>query len=383
MDPRSLFFFFLSGAVTIYASVLLATLHTYKERRHARMRDIALDIFGSRGSLTVLILQIICGFGSLVIAATVAGEGMKYSYQLFHLGEGPRLQVWIVIFGIFQLFLSALPDLHSLRSIHFFSTACLISTGIIAFGIALHARGSHPDEKKHETKNSVTNIFEGFLGLSIIQFAFGTNMLVEVQATVRDPPVSNFYKSLSLAYSLTFVLYLFLGVGGYWAYGNVDESYLLFSQQDPILFVLFVNILATFSCAASFSCHCHLLFEYYETRFADVTKDAYALRNLGNRLLVRGLVIMAVVFVACLLPFLRDFIALIGAGGLIPVGLIIPILMYSKAYNVSGWNLWLNFSIVAVYSLVALLGVVGSIRFIIVEAEEYSVFSNICVFQCQ
>ena len=52
--------------------------------------------------------------------------------------KGKTLQEFIIYFGILQLVLSQLPNLHSLRFVNFIATFCTLGFTLIATGLSVH-----------------------------------------------------------------------------------------------------------------------------------------------------------------------------------------------------------------------------------------------------
>lgn len=64
--------------------------------------------------------------------------------QAYDPGNSQTLQQFIIYFGILQLLLSQLPDVHSLRFVNFVATFCTISFTVIATGVSIHNGQSSP-----------------------------------------------------------------------------------------------------------------------------------------------------------------------------------------------------------------------------------------------
>ena len=87
--------------------------------------------------------------------------------------------------------------------------------------------------------------------------------------------------------------------------------------------------------------------------------------------------------IAAAMPFFGEFVSICGAIGFTPLDFIFPALAYLRArrvsQNKSRFQLCLqllNFAIVGWFSVVAVLGCVGAIRFIVEDIKTYQFFHD-------
>lgn len=367
------------GAVTFYTSCLLASLSNYGGKRHARYRDLAFEIWGKYGMYAVLILQVGVNVGSLITIAVPSGLGLQFIYQLSYPGEGPTLQVWIIYFMALQVVLAMAPDLHSLRIVNAISTLCVVIMSVIGFSLAIYD-GSQIDRSTVSyavSGASVDKVFAVFNAMATISLSYGNTMLPEIQATLKEPVVRNMYKTIAGAYCIILPAFFGVGIAGYWAYGFNVQSYLLFSISTPSWCVVVANIAAIIQFAASFQFYCQLTFEYFETKYGDVSRPKYGLRNIVPRFLIRTSFLAIITLVSCALPFFGDFVALVGALGYTPMDFVLPIFLFMTVHKLSGWKYWGNITIAVFYIAVGVCGAVGAIRSIILDATTYRLFANL------
>ena len=103
------------------------------------------------------------------------------------------------------------------------------------------------------------------------------------------------------------------------------------------------------------------------------------MRNIVPRLISRSLSVVIAIIIGAMLPFFGDLMALIGALGFIPLDFIMPMIFYNATFKPSKHSFiyWINTLIVAVSSVLALIGGVASIRQIVLDAKEYRLFANV------
>ncbi|CAN1298424.1 GABA transporter 1 [Linum perenne] len=119
--------------------------------------------------------------------------------------------------------------------------------------------------------------------------------------------------------------------------------------------------------------------EVLENWFADPKADQFAMRNVIPRLVSRTLAVISATFLAALLPFFGDIMALFGAFACIPLNFILPMVFYNITFKPSrnAAVLWIHRAIVAVSSILVAVGAVASVRQIVRDAKTYSLFANV------
>lgn len=83
-------------------------------------------------------------------------------------------------------------------------------------------------------------------------------------------------------------------------------------------------------------------------------------------------------FVAAMLPFFGDVIGVVGAIGFIPLDFILPMLLYNMAIKPPTRSVMfmLNMFIMVVFTGVGIMGAFSSIRKLVLDANEFSLFSD-------
>ena len=73
----------------------------------------------------------------------------------------------------------------------------------------------------------------------------------------------------------------------------------------------------------------------------------------------------------------RDFVAFVGAIGFTPMDFILPIILWQKVGKHSLITSLINWTIVIFYSIIAILGAIGSVQAIIADVANYNVFADL------
>lgn len=106
------------------------------------------------------------------------------------------------------------------------------------------------------------------------------------------------------------------------------------------------------------------------------------LRNGLIRLIFTSIYIAVITLVASAMPFFVDFVSICGAIGFTPLDFIFPVLAFLKAGKMPnnravGISMRvLNVGIAAWFSIVAVLGCIGAIRFVIEDVKTYKFFHD-------
>ncbi|PQP96757.1 GABA transporter 1 [Prunus yedoensis var. nudiflora] len=157
------------------------------------------------------------GVSSLVVASVgnniaihiAAGSSLKAVYKYYDKDGGLTLQHFIIFFGAFELLLSQLPDIHSLRWVNALCTFSTIGFAGTTIGVTIY-NGKKIDRKSVSYRldgSSSSKAFRAFNALGAIAFSFGDAMLPEIQNTVREPAKKNMYKGVSAAYAVIVLSY--------------------------------------------------------------------------------------------------------------------------------------------------------------------------------
>lgn len=372
--------FIAAAFISFYANYLLARLHQIDGLRHIRYRDLAGYIYGDNMYYFTWALQYINLFMSNVGYIILAGEAMKAIYT-FYDNEGIlKLPYCITITGIVcGIFALSIPHLSALRL--WLGVSTLLSLIYIIVTIVLSIKdGFNNSSRDYEIPGSkTTKIFSSIGAAANIVFVYNSGMLPELQATIKRPYVRNMHKALYMQFLIGIVPMYVVMFAGYWAYGSSTSSYLLNSVNGPKWVKTLANASAFLQTMISVHIFASPTYEYLDTKFGRMNESIYSARNWTVRLVARGTYLIVTTLVAAMFPFLGDFVTLTSAVSIIPLTFVLPNHMYIqvKGKDLNGlhksWH-WVN---VLFFSLLAIVGIVASLRSIIIDYKTYDLFADL------
>ncbi|KAL3699468.1 hypothetical protein R1sor_017490 [Riccia sorocarpa] len=373
----------LGAVVTFYAYNLLAVVIEEidaRGRRHLRFRDVGEDIIGPWfGRGVVYPLQAIVCLGANIGYTLLGGTSMKIIYRLYSPDGNLKLYHFIIFFAIAMILVAQLPSFHSLRYVNFLSLILTLAYSFLIAGASIYLGYSNKaPPRDYSLKGSQADkIFGAFLSLSIIATIYGNGIIPEIQGTLAPPVVGKMFKGLTVAYAVVFSTYFTVAFSGYWAFGNLATPNIFssFLEKDgtslvPNWLIVVPNILVILQLIAAAAVYCQPIFDLLEAKTADAEQHRFAPRNLIARLISRTSFLILTTLVAAVLPFFGDLVAAIGAVAFTPLDFIFPMLFYILVFKPPKRSIkfWGNLIIVVAYSLVAVAGIVSSIRQLVVDS---------------
>lgn len=373
---------------TWYSSLLIASLWKWDGKKHVTYRHLAQSIFGFWGYWSIAFFQQVASIGNNIAIQIAAGSSLKAVYKYYHKDGDLTLQHFIIFFGVFELFLSQLPDIHSLRWVNALCTFSTIGFAATTIGVTIY-NGKKIDRKSISYSldgSSSSKIFRAFNALGAIAFSFGDAMLPEIQNTVREPAKKNVYKGVSAAYGIIVLSYWQLAFTGYWAFGSQVQPYILSSLTVPQWTIVMANLFAVIQISGCFQIYCRPTYAYFEERLLsnETRTSRSSLRNKLVRLVCTSMYMALITLVAAAMPFFGDFVSICGAIGFTPLDFVFPAMAYLKARRRRRHQntklylslLLLNFAIVAWFSVVAVLGCIGAVKFIVQDVTTFRFFHD-------
>ncbi|KAH7651576.1 Amino acid transporters domain-containing protein [Dioscorea alata] len=379
------------AAVTFYAYLLMSRVleHCEREgRRHIRFRELAADVLGSGWMLYFVVciqgaINTGIGIGTILLAA----DCLQIMYSAASPNGPLKLYHFIIIVTVVLIIFSQLPSFHSLRYINLASLLMIIGYSVVVVAGCLNAGSSkNAPPRKYSLDSSKSNrSFNAFTSISILASIFGNGILPEIQATVAPPVAGKMLKALLLCYSVIFVTFYPVAISGYWVFGNEVNSNVLQSLMPdsgpslaPTLLLGLAVIFILLQLVAIGLVYSQVAYEIMEKNSADVNQGTFSKRNLIPRIILRTLYMIFCGFVAVMLPFFGDVIAVVGAIGFIPLDFILPMLLYNMAIKPPTRSVMflLNMFIMVVFTGVGIMGAFSSIRKLVLDANEFSLFSD-------
>ncbi|KAB1225316.1 GABA transporter 1 [Morella rubra] len=382
----------LASLVTFYSYNLLSVVldhHAQLGQRHLRFRDMARDILGPGwGKYCIGPLQFGICYGAVIASSLIGGQSLKFIYLLSYPNGTMKLYQFIVIFGVFMLFLAQIPSFHSLRHINLVSLIlCLAFTACATAGSIYIGHSKNAPSRDYSIHGSAGNrVFGVVNAVSIIATTYGCGIIPEIQATIAPPVKGKMFKGLCICYTVVVTTYFSAAISGYWAFGNQAMGTILSNfmgkGNEPLLptwFLLMTNSFTLLQISAVSVVYLQPTNEVFEKLFADPKMDQFSIRNVVPRLIFRSLSVIIASLFAAMLPFFGDILALFGAFGCIPLDFIFPMVVYNVTFKPSKRSLifWVNTLIAVASSLLSAVGAVASVRQMVLDAKTYRLFANV------
>ncbi|KAK9698486.1 hypothetical protein RND81_08G108100 [Saponaria officinalis] len=379
------------GLVTFYAYYLMSLVLDLCEnqgRRHIRFRELAADVLGSGWMFYfVMTIQTAINTGIGIGAILLAGQCIQLMYTSVSPNGSLKLYQFIAIVTVVMIILSQIPSFHALRHINLGSLVLSLGYSFLVVGACINAGMSKnaPVRDYSLEPSDAKRVFNAFSSISIIAAIFGNGILPEIQATLAPPATGKMLKALSLCYTVIFFTFYAVAASGYYVFGNKATSNILKSlvpDDGPALapdwLVGIAVIFVLLQLLAIGLVYSQVAFEVMEKKSADPNQGIFSKRNLIPRLILRTVYMIFCGFFAAMLPFFGDISSVVGAIGFIPLDFILPMLLYNMTFKPlkSSGIYWINVSIMVVFTGVGLLGAFSSIRKLVLDANQFKLFSN-------
>ncbi|KAI5401038.1 amino acid permease 6 [Lathyrus oleraceus] len=310
---------------------------------------------------------------------------------------------FMVFFGITEIFLSQIPNLHDLSWLSIL--AAIMSFGYSFIGVGLSI--AKIAEKGHHVKTGLTGLVVGvevtrtekvwniFQAIANIAFAYTfSTVIAEIEDTLKpSPPENQVMKTASLiGITSSTILYASCGLVGYAAFGNEAPGNFLtgFGFYEPFWLVDIGNLFIIIHLVGAYQVYAQPVFSIAEswanTRWPQskfMTKEYNARIPLVGtwrinmfKLIWRTIYVVLTTLIAMIFPFFNNIVGLIGALTFFPLTVYFPIEMYLVRSKMPKYSLeWIGIRLlVGVCLMVALIGVIASIQGIILGLKTYKPF---------
>ncbi|XP_076946660.1 GABA transporter 1-like [Bidens hawaiensis] len=367
---------------TWYSSFLIASLWKWDGKKHTTYRHLARSIYGNWGYWSIAFFQQMASLGNNIAIQIAAGSSLKAVYKYYNKDGSLTLQHFIIFFGIFELVLSQLPNIHSLRWLNAVCTLSTVGFAGTTIGVTIY-NGKNIDRRNISYSlhgSSSTKMFKAFNGLGVIAFSFGDAMLPEIQSTVREPVKKTMYKGIGAAYTVILLSYWQLAFFGYWAFGTGVQPSILASLTTPEWTIVMANIFAVIQISGCYQIYCRPTYAYFEEKMTPSKQtNRFPLENHLLRLAFTSIYMGLITLVAAAMPFFGDFVSICGAIGFTPLDFVFPVLAHLKAGKMpknSSPIVIFNIVIATWFSAVAVMGCIGAVKFIIDDIKTYKFFHD-------
>ncbi|CAL5032768.1 unnamed protein product [Urochloa decumbens] len=379
------------AAVTFYAYFLVSRVLDHCEaagRRHARFRDLAADVLGSRWATSLVVtVQVAINVGISIGSILLAADCLELTYSRHAPNGSLKLYHFVIMVALVLAVLSQLPSLHSLRHINVGSLVVsigytmLVSAACICAGLSSDA----PAKDYSLSTSRSERTFTAFLSISILTSVFGNSILPEIQATLAPPAGGKMAKALVLSYSVFFLAFYFPAIAGYWAFGNQVRSNVMQSllpadtgsSLAPAWMLGLAVVLILLQLIAIALVYLQVTYEMIERKlFAGSKVGRRSL--LAPRVALRAAYVAALAFVAAMLPFFGEIQGVVGSVGYIPLDVVIPVVMYNVALAPRRRSpaYVANAAIIVAFVSLGVIGGVASVRKLVLNADKFKLFSN-------
>ncbi|KDP21356.1 hypothetical protein JCGZ_21827 [Jatropha curcas] len=369
---------------TWYSSLLIASLWRWNGKKQITYRHLAKSIFGFWGYWSIAFFQQVASLGNNIAIQIAAGSSLKAVYKYYHEDGGLTLQHFIIFFGAFELFLSQLPDIHSLRWVNALCTFSTIGFAGTTIGVTLYnGRKINRNSVNYSLQGSSSlKTFKAFNALGAIAFSFGDAMLPEIQHTLRKPAKKNMYKGVSAAYGIIILTYWQLAFSGYWAFGSEVQPYIVASLTIPEWTIVMANLFAVIQISGCYQIYCRPTYAYFEEKKLWRNSNCIPFKYRLIRLVFTSIYIFLITLIAAAMPFFGDFVSICGAIGFTPLDFVFPAIAHLKSGKMPQKTKFralmqlVNFAIATWFSIVAFLGCIGAVRFIVEDIRTYKFFHD-------
>lgn len=372
----------LVGFFSCYSSWVAAGFHFIDGQRFIRYRDLMGVLFGKKMFYTTWILQ----FSTFILGnmgfILLGGKALQEINLVFS-DTTMRLQYFIIITGTtYFIFSFVVPNLSAMRV--WLGLSVILTFGYIGVllvttineGKLIGKSGRHRD---YDVKGSkVDRIFNGFGAISAIIVCNNSGMVPEIQSTLRKPAVKNLRRALYVQYTLGLIIYYGVSIAGYWAYGSEVPDYLPKALSGPKWAKVLINLAVFLQNVISQHMFFQPVHEALDTKFLKVDEGIYSRENLKRRFFLRALLFIGNTIVTAAIPFMGDFINLLGSFTLVTLTFIFPSMIFIKVKGKTArivHTAW-HWTIVLVFTLLAMATTISAVRKVIKDVTNYHLFAN-------
>ncbi|KAL9228389.1 hypothetical protein vseg_003978 [Gypsophila vaccaria] len=344
----------LVGLFTAYANWLLAGFHFIDGQRFIRYRDMIRHLFGREMYYVTWIAQsaifILGNMGFILLG----GRALKEINLMFS-DSVMRLQYFIIITGVaYFIFALIVPNMSAMRLWLGASAVLTFSyTGVLLVAVIIDGKSNN--NRDYQVRGSIVDkVLNAFSAISVIIVCNSSGMLPEIQSTLRKPAIKNMRRALAVQFTAGLAVYYGVSIVGYWAYGSEVSDYLPKQISGPKWAKVLINLAVFLQNIISQHLFLQPVHEALDTKFLKLDE------------------------VTAAIPFMGDFINLLGSFTLILLTFIFPSMIFIKVKGKTarrGQKAW-HCTIVFISSLLAAATTVSAVRLIVINVKNYQLFAN-------
>ncbi|PKA63400.1 Amino acid permease 8 [Apostasia shenzhenica] len=403
------------AGITLYTSSLLADCyrnsdHISGKRNYNYMSAVKSNLGAIQIWLCGLCQYVnLCGTAvGYTVTASISAAAINKSHCFHSKGHEADCRVsnniYMVAFGICQIFFSQLPDFHNLWWLSILAAIMSFTYSLIGVGLALARVVAGNNARTYITGTIIgvdvtaaEKVWNTFQALGDIAFAYSYSMiLIEIQDTIKSPPPPEnevMKKASLIGVVTTTVFYMLCGCLGYKAFGNKAPGNMLtgFGFYEPFWLIDIANICIVVHLLGAYQVYCQPVFAVVENRvnrmwpnLKILTNEIYLI-NRGRsfqvkinifRLFWRSAFVVTSTVLAIVLPFFNDIMGFLGAVGFWPLTVYFPIEMYVRQKKIPRLSTrGIALQILSFCCLlVSLAAAIGSIEGVMVSLKTYKPF---------
>ncbi|KAK1435747.1 hypothetical protein QVD17_01516 [Tagetes erecta] len=360
-----------------YCSWLLAGFHFVNGQRFIRYRDLMGSLFGQEMFYVTWVSQILILLLTNMGFILLGGRALKEINAEFD-GSSLRLQYFIIITGAAYFVFSILvPTISSMGKWLIISTVLTFTYIAILFVVVIKD-GLNNNKVEYEVRgNDASKMFNAFCAISAIVACNSAGIIPEIQSTLRMPAVENMRKALHLQFSVGLAFYYGVSIAGYWSYGSAVSEYLPENITGPKWAKVLINTVVFTQSIISQHAFIAPVHEALDTKFLILEKGIHSKHNIPRLLCLRALLFTLNTLVAAALPFMGDFVNLLGSFLLIPLTFVFPSMIFIKVKREKTKikKLW-HWAIIVLFSLLTVVTTIAAVRLIVNNITEYYLFAD-------
>ncbi|KAM3394425.1 amino acid transporter AVT3B [Capsicum galapagoense] len=308
-------------AFLTYHCMMLLVYSRRKIESHLKISssfgDLGFAVCGGFGRFAVDAMIVLSQAGFCISYLIFIANTLAYCFNYSKTNPNPTIlglppkAVYIWSCFPFQLGLNSIPTLTHLAPLSIFADVVeLGAMGVVMVeDVIIYLKSSH-----------VLETFGGFgvffYGLGVAVYAFeGVGMILPLEAEARDK--DKFGKILGFSMALISLMYGTFGVLGYFAFGENTKDIITTNLGQGLLSSL-VQIGLCINLFFTFPLMMNPVYEVVERRLCEGRYCVW----------LRWITVLAVTFVALLVPNFADFLSLVGSSVCIILGFVLPALFH-------------------------------------------------------
>nr|AHF58599.1 proline transporter 2 [Chrysanthemum lavandulifolium] len=366
------------AAFSAYSSWLLAGFHFVNGQRFIRYRDLMGSLFGREMFYLTWISQIMILLLTNMGFILLGGKALKEINAEFG-GSPLRLQYFIIITGAAYFIFSILvPTISSMGKWLIISTVLTFTYIVILLALVIKDGLKSNRVIDYGVRGTnASKMFNAFCAISAMVTCNAAGIIPEIQSTLRMPAVKNMRKALFLQFTVGLAFYYGVSIAGYWSYGSAVSEYLPEELSGPRWAKVLINSVVFTQSIISQHAFIAPVHEALDTKFLNLNKGIHSRENIKCLISLRALLFTLNTLVAAALPFMGDFVNLLGSFLLIPLTFLFPSMIYIKVKReTTKINQVWHWAIIFLFTILTVVTTVAAVRLIINNVAKYYLFAD-------